>query len=204
MPKLFSWLKSVFLNGFLTLLPITLTILIIRSSFRVIKFWLEPIYNLEPAFLQNIPHSEFFFVLLFIFLVGLVLKFFILKQIIKLLEKYIIGRLPLIRTFYTGIKQLARSLTSADQESMHQVVMIKFPSDGIHSLGFLTGRFPKELAPDTTNNYWNVYVPTTPNPTTGYYIILTEDKFRKIDLTRKEAMTIIISGGIIKPRQQGA
>jgi uncharacterized membrane protein len=197
--RLFNSIKSVFLNGLLTLLPVTLTFLLFRATFSLVKGWLSPIQALNPAYLKNIPHVEFALILLFIFLVGLILKLFLLDKLVHALEEGIILRLPLIRPVYTGIKQLAQALTSQDPQSMNKVVILEFPSQGIYSLGFLTGKFPKEISPTQDKDYFSIYVPTTPNPTTGFFVILEEKKFKTTELTRQEAMTIIISGGIIKP-----
>lgn len=197
--RLFNSIKSIFLNGLLTLLPVTLTFLLFRATFSLVKGWLAPLQSLKPDYLVDIPYVEFILVLLFIFLVGLVLKFFLLKRLVHTIEEGIILRLPLVRPIYTGIKQLAQALTSQDTQSINKVVILEFPSQGIYSIGFLTGEFPKELAPSKDKKYFSIYVPTTPNPTTGYFIILEAGKFQTTNLTRQEAMAIIISGGIIKP-----
>ena len=198
--NLFNKIKSIFLNGLLTLLPISLTYFLFKSTFCLIKGWLAPIESIEALRRFNIPHIEFILVFAFIFAFGLVLKLFILKKLLKLFEESIILRLPLVRPIYTGIKQLAHGLTTQDQHSLNKVVIIEFPSEGIYSLGFLTGQFPEELTPYADKEIFNIYIPTTPNPTTGFFIIAPKSKFKPIDLSRQEAMAIIISGGIIKPK----
>ena len=197
--KIFDELKSIFLNGFFTLLPITLTFLIFRSSFKIIQGWIQPLHRIEPQFLQKIPYSDFIFVILFIFLMGVILKFFILKMLIHNVEESIFFRIPILRTVYSGIKQLVHALTAQDQLSFNKVVLVEFPNKETFSIGFLTGEFPRKLINIEDKSYYSVFIPTTPNPTTGFFVLVTTEQIKEIDLSKQEAMAIIISGGIIKP-----
>ena len=202
--KILNTIKNLFFNGLLTILPITLTGLIFKSSFNIIKSWLSPIQNILPSFLANIPNSEIILVLLFIFFVGLLLKILVIKPVIKFLEEELFFKIPLVKPVYSGIKQLVQALTSSDQSGSNQVVIVEFPGKDLYCLGFLTGEFPKEISPSLNSNlennkFYNIYIPTTPNPTTGYFLMLTKDKFQQVNITRQEAMTIIISGGVITP-----
>jgi len=196
--KIFHELKSIFLSGLFTILPLTLTLLLFKTSFNIIRGWIAPISRIEPKFLQDVAYSEFILVILFIFVLGIILKFFILKSLIHFVEDRIFFRIPLLRSVYSGIKQLVHALTQQDQLSFNKVVLVEFPSPGIYSIGFLTGEF-LNMIPSQTEPHFNIFIPTTPNPTTGFFVILPKEKFFEIDLTRQEAMALIISGGIIKP-----
>lgn len=199
--KIADLLKSLFLNGLLIILPMTLTILLFKASFKLVKSWLAPLANYMPECLLHIPHAEFLVVFSSILLLGSIVKFFVLKPFIHLIEEQFLMRIPLVRPVYSGIKQLVDAFTKKDQSSLNTVVLLEFPSAGIHSIGFLTGEFPKVVSPQDGKQYFNIYVPTTPNPTTGFFVLLPDDKFTVIDLTRQEAMSLIISGGIIKPER---
>lgn len=199
--KIIDFLRSLFLNGLLIILPMTLTILLFKTSFKLVKGWLAPLTTYLPASILAIPHSEFIVVLGSILLIGLVVKFLVLKPFIHMIEEQFVMRIPLVRPVYSGIKQLVGAFTSKDQSSLNTVVILEFPSAGIHSIGFLTGEFPKVVSPQDGKQYFNIYVPTTPNPTTGFFVLLPSEKFTIIDLTRQEAMSLIISGGIIKPER---
>lgn len=199
--KIADLLKSLFLNGLLIILPMTLTILLFKASFKLVKSWLAPLANYMPECLLHIPHAEFLVVFSSILLLGSIVKFFVLRPFIHLIEEQFLMRIPLVRPVYSGIKQLVDAFTKKDQSSLNTVVLLEFPSAGIHSIGFLTGEFPKVVSPQDGKQYFNIYVPTTPNPTTGFFVLLPDDKFTVIDLTRQEAMSLIISGGIIKPER---
>ena len=192
-----DYLKTLFFNGLFTLLPLTITIALLNFSYKLIKSWLTPIHKLEPKILQDIPHSEVFLVLIFILLVGLISHFFLLNQLWNLFESTV-NRIPLLRAVYFGIKQLVESFTNQDS-TLQKIVLIEFPRAGIYSVGFLTSAIPTEIAPDSEHTYYSIFVPATPNPTTGFYIIARESECKVIDLTKQEAMSLIISGGIIQP-----
>ncbi len=199
--RLADLFRSLFLNGLLIILPMTITFLLFSASFKLIKGWLAPLAGYMPSCLTTIPHSEFFVVIGSVLLIGVVVKFLVLRPFIHLIEEHFVMRIPLVRPVYSGIKQLVNAFTSKDQSNLNTVVILEFPSAGIHSIGFLTGEFPKAVSPSDGKKYFNIYVPTTPNPTTGFFVLLPSDKFTVIDLTRQEAMSLIISGGIIKPER---
>lgn len=191
-------LKSLFINGLLFLLPIAITFALFSFSFNLVKAWLMPIKRLNLAALEIIPHYEIVLVIGFIFLVGLTLKFLILKPLLNIIED-IFSKLPLIRTVYFGAKQLVNAFSATDQMTFKHVVFVQFPRPGMYSIGFLTSTVPTELSPNKEKTYYNIYIPTTPNPTTGYFVMLPQEEFMHVDLSRNEAIALIISGGILQP-----
>jgi len=196
--KLWHIMRGYFLNGLLILLPISLTIAILNVGFKIFKSWLHPIYELEPEFLQRIPYSEFFVTLFFIFIVGALFKIFVLDALVHALESVLL-KIPLLNPIYSGIKQLVHAFTAQDTLSFQTVILVEFPRKGMYSVGFITSEVPRQIAPNTAVKYYTVFIPTTPNPTTGYFIFVPEDEVTVTDLTRQEAMSLIISGGIVKP-----
>lgn len=199
--KISEFIRSLFFNGLLIVLPVALTLLLFNASFKLVKRWFAPLQQCLPDKMTAIPHSEIFVVIGVILLIGVVVRFFVLRPIIHIVEQQFVLRIPLVRPVYSGIKQLVHAFTSQDQLSFNTVVLLEFPSAGIYSLGFMTGTFPQTLSPNGQDQYYNIYVPTTPNPTTGYFVLIPQHKFKVIDLTRQEAMSIIMSGGIIKPER---
>lgn len=192
--------KKLFINGLIFLLPITITFALFNFFFNLIKSWLVPLRNLEIPFLEIIPHYEILLIIGFIFLVGALLKFFILLPLIQFIED-IFSRIPLIRTVYSGVKQLINAFTSHDELSFKKIVIVEFPLKGIYSIGFLTSQVPHQISPKTDIRFVNIYIPTTPNPTTGYFVMVPEGQYIETDLTRQEATALIISGGILQPER---
>jgi uncharacterized membrane protein len=100
---------------------------------------------------------------------------------------------------YSGIKKLVDAFSFQDKVSFSKVVMVEFPRTGIYSIGFLANELDEKISPDTSKKYYSIFIPTTPNPTSGFLVLLPEDQITIINITRQEAMAMIISGGIIQP-----
>ena len=189
---------SLFLTGLFSLLPITLTIAVFTLTLRVLQSWLEPLKQFGLPFLGKIPYSEVILAIIIIFIAGTLYNMFILRPIIHAIEK-LFSRIPLIRPVYSGIKKLVEAFSFQDKVSFTKVVRIEFPRNGIYSIGFLANQVDDRISPDITKKYHSIFIPTTPNPTSGFLVIVPEDQIEIIEITRQEAMAMIISGGIIQP-----
>ncbi len=191
---------SLFFSGLLITLPITLTLALFSFSFRLIIHWLQPLKNIASTtpILNLIPYPEMLLALVIIFSAGIIYNIFILRTIINTVES-LVTSLPIIRPIYSGIKKLIEAFSIHDQISFKQVVLIEFPRPGIYSTGFLTSKLSKQLSPIETKTYCNIFIPTTPNPTSGYFVIVPEEDITIIPISVQDAMTMIISGGIIQP-----
>ena len=198
--KMIEYLTHLFLTGLFTLLPITITIGIFSFSFKLITGWLEPLTIIKIPYLDIIPHSEILIFIGAILFAGLVLKSLVLKSCIEIGEQ-LLSQVPIVRTIYTGVKQLISAFSPNNNETFKKVVLVRFPQKETYSIGFLTSELPKELTPDPTTKLYNIFIPTTPNPTTGFFLIVKREDFTPINLTTQEAMALIISGGIILPKQ---
>jgi uncharacterized membrane protein len=196
--EFWHYIYSIFLNGLFALLPITLTIVLFHFSFILIKGWLEPIVRFLPCWMVKIPHSEILVVVFFILLVGAILRSFVIYSVLHYFET-IVSSLPFVKPVYHSVKQLVSAFGGKKDHSFKQVVLVSFPYKGSYSIGFLTGQVPPELAPSHHATYYSIFVPATPNPTSGFFIIVTSEDYIATDLTRQEAMTLILSGGIILP-----
>lgn len=198
--SVFNYVKIIFIEGLLTILPITLTFALFSFFFKLFKKWLTPIYLLEPEYLQRIPHSEIILVITIILIIGAVFRAFFIRSFLHMLE-HLLARIPLVNQVYSGIKQLVQAFTMPEKLSFTKVVYVEFPRTGIYSLGFLTGEVKKDLGPNQEQQYYSVFIPTTPNPTTGFLIVVPESECIMTDFTRQEAMSLIISGGIVQPER---
>ena len=193
---------NLFLHGLFTILPLAITIGFFYMILEIMKKWLAPIQCFQPAFLKVIPYSELILALLIVILIGSILKTFIVKSLMAGLEA-IMFKMPLIKPIYSGVKQLIHALNPQpnEKDTFTKVVMIEFPLKGAYSIGFMTTEVTAPLSPDSTKKFFNIFVPTTPNPTTGYFVMVAEQDIMLTLLTRQEAMGMIISGGIIQPQR---
>lgn len=191
----------LFISGLLTILPLMLTVALFSFTFGLLSRWLAPLQAFEPEFLKIIPFSSIIVAVVLIFLLGLIVKLFVLDSLIHTIE-HLIFKIPLLRPIYSGFKQLVKAFNPHDDLTFKKVVFVEFPRPGIYSLGFLTSELATEFTPDIKEKYFNVFVPTTPNPTSGFFFMVAESNIKLSSLTRQEAMALIISGGIIQPERQ--
>ncbi|MFS8507227.1 MAG: DUF502 domain-containing protein [Candidatus Babeliales bacterium] len=203
-----SFLKHtwhLFVNGLLTLLPIAITFSVFSFSLKLLKTWLAPLHYLQEKipFLQSIPHDEIIIAIALIFLAGIFLKSLIIRSFIELFET-MLEQIPFVRPLYTGVKQLVSAFSPSDTLTFQQVVLIEFPQKGMFSVGFQTSEIAPEIAPDKQDTYYNVFIPTTPNPTTGFFVMAKRKDFKPVNLTTQEAMALIMSGGIVQPKRYKA
>lgn len=198
-------LKRSFIAGLIVLMPLGVT-------FIVIRFLLEKIG--QPAsvvffgsWLNNLDKQwiEFFASLLSILIViglitmfGWLSKFFLGKTFLKFTES-LIQNIPFINTIYNTVKQIVDTIGQNQKAVFEKAVLVQFPSKGMYSIGFLTNRAQGEVQEKTKENVCNVFVPTTPNPTTGFLIMVPEADLVLLDMSVGDAIKLIISGGTVIP-----
>ena len=140
--------------------------------------------------------------IIIIILFGAIIHYAKLDTTIHRIEKKIIHHIPIINSIYSGIKKITQIIKKEKKpnqlNSQNTVVWIKLPKLNIYSLGLMVGELERKYCPDE-KKYFSIFIPTTPNPMTGYYTIAAEGEFIFNSMTREEAISIIISGGIIRP-----
>jgi uncharacterized membrane protein len=134
--------------------------------------------------------------LFLIYLIGVIAKFVAGRRLLALGET-ILMKIPLVRTIYSATKQVTTAITMQDSASFKSVVLVEFPCPGCYSLGFLTG----SIIDSNGNKFCKVFISTTPNPTTGFFILRSADEVRKIEMSIEEAFKMIISAGIVSPEK---
>ena len=123
----------------------------------------------------------------------------------KILEGWdsLLGRIPVVKSIYSGVKKISESLFSDNSRSFKTPVLVPFPQPGIWTLAFVSGSLPESIADALPQDepHIPVYVPTTPNPTGGYYIMVRQSDVRKLDMSVDEALKYLISLGMVVPEQ---
>jgi uncharacterized membrane protein len=202
--RLRTSLKNYFLTGLLVILPIFITVYIILSLIRAMDAILKyiPAEYLPETYLQiHIPGLGLILVVILVFVVGLLTRNFIGRKIVQLGEK-IVDRIPLVRVLYAGVKQLLEPLFLQKTNAFKRVALIEYPRRGVHVIGFVTGESKGEVQSKTSKDMMNVFVPTTPNPTSGFYILIPEDEVVYLNMSVEDAFKLIISGGIVSPPEK--
>jgi uncharacterized membrane protein len=133
-----------------------------------------------------------------ILLIGIFARNFIGKKLGGLGEK-ILNKIPLVRNIYTSIKQIVTTIFMQGKSNFRGVVLVEYPRRGAYSVGFVTGDTKGQIQRITEDNLVNVFVPTTPNPTSGFFILFPENDITLLNMTVEEGMKMIISAGMVTP-----
>ena len=194
-------LKQIFLTGLAVTIPIGLTLYILFFLIDIMDGLLKVIpvkYHPDTLLGAHIPGLGIIVTVALIFICGLVTKSYVGDKIVRSGED-LVDRIPFVRNIYKGIKQISDNMFVDQRSSFKKVVLVEFPRKGIYTIGFVTGMPSIEVQKKTGQNSISVFVPTTPNPTSGYLIIVPEEDLVHMDMSVEEALTFIISVGIITP-----
>ncbi len=200
--KVASLFKKLFLQGLFTLLPITATIFFVNFTYKLITGWLTPLKLVGPQFLQQIPGAEILLFILFVILAGIILQFFIFAPIVHKAEKFI-DKIPLIRTIYSSSKTVVDFFNVPNPaKTLKKVVIVEYPRKNVYSIGFLLESSKKDfqkLLPQEQEETAKVFIPSSPAPTTGYFLLIRRSEIINTDITFEEAIKAVVSCGLITP-----
>jgi len=194
-------IKTYFLTGLLVLIPLVITIFIIWKLFIAIDGLLQGVIrNLLVRI--GIPVTNiglgFISVILLILLTGMIARNIIGRKIIKFGEM-VLTRIPLINRIYIAIQQISNAFLSEKREVFKKAILIEYPRKGIFSIGFFTQDTKGEVQDRLNKDVVSVFLPTTPNPTSGFLLFVPKTDIIELDMTIEEALKLVISGGAIVP-----
>ena len=195
--SILSSLRNNFIAGVVVLIPIGitlyLTIFIINISSKLIPKEINPNHYLP----YNIPGLEILIAVLLITIIGWISLSFIGKRLFNFFET-ILNKIPIIRTIYSAVEQLIETFTSSKSDKK-TVVLVEYPRKGVYAVGFATKENTGEIRKKAGKELLNVFVPTTPNPTSGFLLMFPKDEVIFLDLTFEEASKFIVSAGRFNP-----
>jgi len=203
-----KWLKAIlkkyFLTGLLVLIPISLCIYIIKivitAADRLLGL-LPPQYNPETYIPFPIPGLGIIVTLVLIFLVGLVTANFVGKRVLDGIE-LVFAKIPLVRTIYTGAKEVVQTFIHDRPAQFRQVVLVEYPRKGVYCIAFVTGLPMGEIASKVDGDFINLFIPTTPNPTSGFYVLVSREEVIPLNISIEDAFKLIMSAGMSMPTRQ--
>lgn len=197
-----SRIRGYLLAGILVTAPISITVYLTYIFLSVVDTqvakilpaqWYEALYGRT-----TIPGVGLVIALTFFTVVGWFARNFFGRLTIRFSE-YIVDRVPLIRTLYGAIKQIFETIMASSSQAFREVVMLEYPRRGIWSIGFVTGKTEGEVQRVTNEETINVFVPTTPNPTSGYLLFVPKKELIYLDMSVEEGVKLVVSAGIITP-----
>jgi uncharacterized membrane protein len=193
-------LTNYLISGLLFWIPLALTVL-------VIKFFLEVVNNLVPArFLPEtllnlettIPGSGFIFVVLILLLTGVLVTNILGRKLLDLWERAL-NKIPGFRNIYNALKKISSTVLNTSSESFRKAFLIQYPSKGIWVVAFQSGDFKGEIESIIGEDVINLFVPTTPNPTSGFFVIIPKKDAIELKMSVEEAFKLVISAGVVTP-----
>jgi len=190
--SIFIKFRNYFIAGVVVLIPIGITIyltlFIVKVSSKILPKELNPNHYLP----YNIPGIEIITSIILITIIGWLSLSFIGKKLLDVFNN-ILKRIPILRTIYSAIVQMTETFTTTDEKKKN-VVLVEYPRKGSWAVGFATQENTGEIASKTNKNLINVFVPTTPNPTSGFLLMFPKDEIIYLDMSFEDASKFIVSG----------
>ena len=199
-------LRSWFFTGLLVTAPVLLTLYI---TWLVVDVLDSQVVNLLPAswhefsvlnvpIFGQIPGFGLLIGVIIITLIGAVAAGFLGRWIIKLGEK-VLNKMPVVRSIYSAFKQILETVLASQSDAFRDVVLVQYPREGLWVIGFVTGVTKGEVQDSIPITTVNVFVPTTPNPTSGFLLFCPKDDLIYLKMTVEQALKLVVSGGIVTP-----
>ena len=191
-------LRNYFITGIVVLVPIGITLYLTRFFVRISSKLIPAEINPNNYLPILIPGLEIILAIIFITLIGYLSLSFIGKKILQLFND-LLKRIPILRTIYSAIGQMAETL-APKRKNKKSVVLIEYPRKGSWAVGFATKDNKGEISKKTNQNLVNVFVPTTPNPTSGFLLMFPKEEVVYLDMSFEEASKFIVSAGTSNPK----
>ncbi|MBI1300043.1 MAG: DUF502 domain-containing protein [Alphaproteobacteria bacterium] len=199
---LMARLRGYLLAGILVTAPISITVYLTYIFLTVVdrnvakllpEEWYDALYGTT-----TVPGIGLLIAITGFIVIGWFATNFLGRLVIRISE-YIVDRMPVIRTLYGAIKQIFETIMATQSQAFREVVMLEYPRKGVWSIGFVTGRSEGEVQQLTDDETINVFVPTTPNPTSGYLLFVPKKELKYMKMTVEEGVKLVVSAGIISP-----
>ena len=206
-PGLLVRLRTFFFAGILVTAPVGITFWLAWNVIGFIDDQVTPLvppqWNPETYLPFSIPGLGLVISIVFLTLTGFVAAGYAGRVLVRLGER-LVARVPVARSVYSWTKQVFETVLSQKSTAFNEVVLVEYPCREIWAVGFITGRTVGEVQGLTEETVFNVFIPATPNPTTGFLLFIPEGDIRHLDMTVEEGIKLVISGGIVMPPQRSA
>jgi uncharacterized membrane protein len=194
-------IRNYFLTGLLVIIPIFGSIGLIGWVFVKITNFLLPPTMMQTSEIVFWRFVSLLILFLFIILVGVLAQSLLVKRLLGLGEKIVV-KIPLLSKVYVALKQISNAIWGQNKTILRGVVLIEYPRRGLYSIGFATSESQGEVQEKTKEKVINIFIPTTPNPTSGLLILVPEKDVTYLDMTIEEGLKLVISGGAVVPEKR--
>jgi uncharacterized membrane protein len=196
-----SRFKKYFITGLLVVVPLYITVYILTFIVGL----MDNVFNILPPILRpdtylpfRIPGLGIVLTVIGITIVGVLAQNFVGRWLVGLGDKFFI-KIPFLSVIYNATKQFMETFFKEGHQGFERVVIFEFPRKGVYSMGFVTGETKGELKSKTEGDTISIFLPTTPNPTSGYYIMVPKKDIIELDMQVEDAFKVIMTGGIVVP-----
>lgn len=190
--------KRYFIAGLILWVPLSITIWVIAWIFDLLDSFLPIALRSESLFGVHIPGFGVLVVVLFILVTGFLAANFLGQKLVDVWEATM-RRIPLVRSIYSSVKQVSDTILSPNGQAFRQAVLIQYPRQGSWTIAFLTGTPSQDVAQHLPNDCVSVYVPTTPNPTSGFFLMLPRSEVVELSIGVDAALKYVVSMGTVPP-----
>lgn len=197
-------MRKYFITGLLILVPLAITLWVLNLIIGTMDqslLLLPEKWRPEALVGFHIPGLGSILTLLIIFLTGLATRNFIGRQVVILWEG-LLTRIPVVKSIYSSVKQVSDTLFSSSGNAFRKAVLVQYPHQGSWTIAFLTGIPGGEVKHHLQDDYVSLYVPTTPNPTSGFFLMMPRANTIELDMSVDEALKYIVSMGVVAPELQ--
>jgi uncharacterized membrane protein len=202
-------IRRYFITGLLIWVPLVITVWVLDllvGTMDQTLLLLPPQFRTENWLGVHVPGLGVVLTLLVVFVTGVLAANIIGQRLIRFWEG-LLSRIPVVNSIYTGVKQVSDTLFAPGGQAFRKALLVQWPSPGTWTIAFLTGTPGGDVMKHLKGDYLSIYVPTTPNPTGGYFVMVPRDAVVELDMTVDEALKYIISMGVVAPnaaRRSGA
>ncbi|AIY39869.1 Transporter [Collimonas arenae] len=198
-------MRKYFITGLLVLVPLAITLWVLNLIIGTMDqslLLLPEQWRPKVLLGLDIPGLGTILTLLVIFLTGLATRNFIGRQIVQVWEA-VLTRIPVVSSIYSSVKQVSDTLFSSSGNAFRKALLVQYPRQGSWTIAFLTGVPGGDVKNHLVGDYVSVYVPTTPNPTSGFFLMIPREDTVELDMSVDEALKYIVSMGVVAPEQAG-
>lgn len=199
-------MKRYFITGLLIWIPLSITVMVLAwivGTLDQIIDWLPNGVQPRNALGFNIPGTGVVVALLIVLITGVVAANVIGQKLLRFWEG-LLSRIPVVKSLYNGVKQVSDTLFSSSGQAFRKALLVQYPREGSWTIAFLTGKPGGDPANHLKGEYVSVYVPTTPNPTSGFFLMMPRQDVVELDMSVDEALKYIISMGVVAPPTRSA
>ncbi len=194
-------MRKYFITGLLVLVPLVITLWVLNLIIGTLDqslLLLPPQWRPELLLGFNLPGVGTILTLVIIFITGLVTRNFIGNRLLLLWE-LLLKRIPVVNSIYSSVKQVSDTLFSSSGNAFRKALLVQYPREGVWTIAFQTGVPGGDVKNHLSGDYVSVYVPTTPNPTSGFFLMLKREDTIELNMSVDEALKYIVSMGVVAP-----